>query len=63
MVTLAMVAGGCGVKIFNEKIDPDNLNSWLGQNNGFNSDGTIDLKCLEKLSLTQSTETDINTTK
>ena len=59
-----MAASGCELKINGDAVNPSNLNRWLSEERGFNPDGSVSLKSLERLGgLTQSGETDVNKSK
>ena len=44
-----MIADGC--KSDGQNFNPDNFNKWLNETNGFLSDGSVDMHCLEAMSI------------
>ena len=61
---MAMAGAGCEIRIGQDLVNPSNLNKWLTDESGFNLDGSVSLKSLERLGgLSQSHETDINKSK
>ena len=63
VTVLAMIAAGCGLKIDNADITPFTMNKWLGENDYYQSDGSVKMSCLEDLGMSYSQTNDITTVK
>ena len=56
LTVIAMQASGCSIKINNELVNPQNLNTWLTNQGGY-SDLNIEYKALEKLNFIYKLDT------